>query len=133
MSKKKYNQAPSDISEAIEQAEVIADFLPPPDQLVLKEETVRVTLNLNKQSVDFFKLRARENGIPYQRMIRKVLDIYAERFLHGHHVTTVGATLVVALISGARNLRTIQASFPFIAIKLRVIHLAEKPTVLWRK
>ena len=83
MSKKRYEQAPSDISEAIEQAEVIADFLPPPDQLVLKEETVRITLNLNKKSVDFFKLRARENGIPYQRMIRKVLDIYAERFLHG--------------------------------------------------
>lgn len=81
MNNKKYEQAPSDIAEAIEQAEVIADFLPPPDQLVLKEETVRITLNLNKKSVDFFKLRARENGIPYQRMIRKVLDIYAERFL----------------------------------------------------
>ena len=78
---KKYEKAPSDIAEAIEQAEVIADFLPPPDQLVLKEETVRVTLNLNKKSVDFFKLRAQENGIPYQRMIRKVLDIYAERFV----------------------------------------------------
>ncbi len=81
MSKKKYEKAPSGIAEAIEQAEVISDFLPPPDQLVLKEETVRITLNLNKKSVDFFKLRARENGIPYQRMIRKVLDIYAERFL----------------------------------------------------
>lgn len=81
MNNKKYEQAPSDIAEAIEQAEVIADFLPPPDQLVLKEETVRITLNLNKKSVDFFKLRARENGIPYQRMIRKVLDIYAERFV----------------------------------------------------
>ena len=83
MNNKKYEQAPSDIAEAIEQAEVIADFLPPPDQLVLKEETVRITLNLNKKSVDFFKLRAKENGISYQRMIRKVLDIYAERFSHG--------------------------------------------------
>lgn len=81
MNNKKYEQAPSDIAEAIEQAEVIADFLPPPDQLVLKEETVRITLNLNKKSVDFFKLRAKENGISYQRMIRKVLDIYAERFV----------------------------------------------------
>ena len=76
-----YVNTPSDIAEAIKQAEVIADFLPPPDQLVLKEETVRITLNLNKKSVDFFKLRAKENGIPYQRMIRKVLDIYAERFV----------------------------------------------------
>ena len=76
-----YVNTPSDIAEAIEQAEIIEDFLPPPDQLVLKEETVRITLNLNKKSVDFFKLRAKENGIPYQRMIRKVLDIYAERFV----------------------------------------------------
>ena len=46
----------------------------------LREETVRVTLNLNKKSVDFFKVKARENGVPYQSMIRKVLDIYAEQF-----------------------------------------------------
>ena len=30
----KYENAPADIAEAIEQAEVIPDFLPPPDQLV---------------------------------------------------------------------------------------------------
>ena len=79
-SEKKYEGAPVDIAEAIEQAEVIPDFLPSPDQLVLKEETVRVTLNLNRRSVDFFKMQARENGVPYQGMIRKVLDLYAAQF-----------------------------------------------------
>ena len=79
MIKNEYENAPADIVDAIEQAEVIPDFLPPPDQLVLKEETVRVTLNLNKKSVEFFKLKARENGVPYQRMIRRVLDSYAEQ------------------------------------------------------
>ncbi len=79
MSKNEYENAPADVADAIERAEVIPDFLPPPDQLIEKEETVRVTLNLNKKSVDFFKLKARENGVPYQRMIRRVLDIYAER------------------------------------------------------
>ena len=44
-SEKKYERAPAEIAEAIEQAEVIPDFLPPPDQLVLKEETVRVNLS----------------------------------------------------------------------------------------
>ncbi len=78
--RKKGEQAPLDIAEAIDQAEVMVDFLPPPDQLVPKEETVRVTLNLNKRSVDFFKVKARENGVPYQSMIRKVLDIYAQQF-----------------------------------------------------
>ncbi|MDE2888619.1 MAG: BrnA antitoxin family protein [Gemmatimonadota bacterium] len=81
MSKPKYENAPAELAEAIEQAEVIQDFLPPPDRLVLREETVRVTLNLNKRSVDFFKSSARQNGVPYQSMIRKVLDIYAERYL----------------------------------------------------
>ena len=81
-SEKQYESAPVDIAEAIEQAEVIPDFLPSPDQLVLKEETVRVTLNLNRSSVDFFKLKARENGVPYQGMSRKVLDLYAAQFRH---------------------------------------------------
>ncbi|MDE3256969.1 MAG: BrnA antitoxin family protein [Gemmatimonadota bacterium] len=81
MSKPKFENAPAELAEAIEQAEVIQDFLPPPDRLVLREETVRVTLNLNKRSVDFFKSSARQNGVPYQSMIRKVLDIYAERYL----------------------------------------------------
>ena len=81
MSKQKgYERAPADIAEAIEKAEIIPDFLPSPDQLILKEETVRVTLNLNRRSVDFFKIKARENGVPYQSMIRKVLDLYASQF-----------------------------------------------------
>ena len=33
----KYENAPADIAEAIEQAEVVPDFLPAPDQLVPPE------------------------------------------------------------------------------------------------
>ena len=33
-SEKQYEDAPADVAEAIEQAEVVPDFLPPPDQLV---------------------------------------------------------------------------------------------------
>ena len=36
-SENEYENAPADIAEAIEQAEAIPDFLPPPDQLVLPE------------------------------------------------------------------------------------------------
>jgi len=60
--------------------EVIPDFLPPPDRLVLKEETVKVTISLSRPSVEFFKKRARAQRTPYQRMIRRVLDLYAERY-----------------------------------------------------
>ncbi len=40
--------------------EIINDFLPSPEHLVLKEENVRVTINLSKTSVDFFKKHAKK-------------------------------------------------------------------------
>ncbi len=58
----------------------IPDFLPPPDQLVLPQETVKVTLALTKSSVIFFKRAAKRNHIKYQRMIREVVDKYARQF-----------------------------------------------------
>lgn len=60
--------------------EVIDDFLPPPEKLVLKEETVKVTITLSKESVNFFKKAARKCHFPYQKMIRKVLDYYVARY-----------------------------------------------------
>lgn len=58
---------------------VVDDFLPPPDQLVLREDTVKVTLALSRRSVDFFKRAAKARRVPYQRMIRALVDAYAER------------------------------------------------------
>lgn len=55
------------------------DFLPPPSQLVPREETVKVTLALSKESVDFFKDAAEKNNVPYQRMIRHLVDQYVEQ------------------------------------------------------
>jgi predicted DNA binding CopG/RHH family protein len=55
----------------------VNDFLPPPDQLVLKEENVKVTLALKKSSIEFFKEKAKEQHISYQRMIREVVNWYA--------------------------------------------------------
>lgn len=59
---------------------VIKDFLPPPDRLILKEDGVKVTISLSKRSVDFFKKHAKKSRIPYQRMIRRVLDEYASAY-----------------------------------------------------
>jgi len=42
--------------EPLGRLEVIDDFLPPPDQLVLKEDGVKVTISLSKKSVDFSRL-----------------------------------------------------------------------------
>jgi predicted DNA binding CopG/RHH family protein len=51
----------------------VKDFLPPPSQLVPREETVKVTLALSKESAEFFKEKAKKNKVPYQRMIRSLL------------------------------------------------------------
>lgn len=58
---------------------VIEDFLPPPEELVMREDTVKVTLALSRRSVDFFKRAAKKRSVPYQRMIRALVDAYAER------------------------------------------------------
>ena len=55
---------------------VIRDFLPAPADLVFKEEQVKVTIGLSKGSVDFFKETARQHHTQYQKMIRRLLDIY---------------------------------------------------------
>jgi hypothetical protein len=55
----------------------VADTLPPPDQLVIPDDGIKVTLTLSRQSVDFFKQAARKNHVPYQRMIRTLVDEYA--------------------------------------------------------
>lgn len=56
---------------------LVDDFLPPPEELVLAEDNVKVTLSLTRQSLDFFKREAKKNRVPYQRMIRALVDEYA--------------------------------------------------------
>ncbi len=55
---------------------VANDFLPAPDQLVLKEDNVKVTIALRKTSVEFFKREARKHHTSYQKMIRQLVDWY---------------------------------------------------------
>lgn len=59
---------------------IVADFLPPPDKLVPVSETVKITLALDKDSLQFFKKSAAKQGVKYQRMIREVLNGYARRY-----------------------------------------------------
>jgi predicted DNA binding CopG/RHH family protein len=66
--------------EPMGELRVIKDFLPPPDQLVLKEENVKITISLKKSSVDFFKKEAQKHRMSYQKMIRRVIDWYASQY-----------------------------------------------------
>ena len=67
-------------NERIGEIQVVRDFLPRPEELALKENNVKVTLNLSKSSIDFFKEIAKKNGSQYQKVIRNLLDQYASRF-----------------------------------------------------
>lgn len=63
--------------EPIGRVKVISDFLPTPEELALRDETVKVTIALSKTSVEFFKKEAKKNNTQYQKMIRRLLDEYA--------------------------------------------------------
>lgn len=64
--------------EPLGDLKVVPDFLPRPEELVFRDEGVKVTIALSKRSVEFFKGEARKHHTQYQRMIRRLLDAYAE-------------------------------------------------------
>lgn len=66
--------------ESIGKVKIVKDFLPSPEELVMKEKHQKVTINLKKSSVDFFKQLAKEHGSQYQKVIRNLLDSYASQY-----------------------------------------------------
>jgi len=81
MKKTRYTEAPEDIKESIKRSEIIDDFLPKPEELMFKEDNVKITLELSRRSVNLFKKYATRKGFKYQRMIRNLVDRYAESVL----------------------------------------------------
>jgi predicted DNA binding CopG/RHH family protein len=63
--------------EPIGKVKIVSDFLPSPEELALKDETVKITIALSKSSIEFFKKEARKFNTQYQKMIRRLLDEYA--------------------------------------------------------
>ncbi|RUM66556.1 MAG: hypothetical protein DSZ05_04060 [Sulfurospirillum sp.] len=68
-------------------AKVIKDFLPEPEDLVMKDEKVKVTIALSKKSIEFFKTEAKRFDTNYQKMIRNLLDIYVAEYEAGKRVS----------------------------------------------
>lgn len=66
-------------NEPLGELRVIPDFLPRPEDLAFQDdEGMKVTIALSKRSVEFFKGEAQKHHTQYQRMIRRLLDAYAE-------------------------------------------------------
>lgn len=66
--------------ERLGKVKIIEDFLPKPKDLVLKQETEKITISLTKKSIDFFKNEAEKHHTNYQKMIRVLLDEYASHY-----------------------------------------------------
>jgi len=64
--------------EPLGEIKIVPDFLPSPEELAFREESVKVTISLSKKSIDFFKAEASKHHTQYQRMIRQLLDMYAD-------------------------------------------------------
>jgi hypothetical protein len=79
MKKNKY-----DLSMPIGKVTRIPDMLPPPEELMLDDHTIKVTLRLSEKSVAFFKRYAQKYHTKYQKVIRKLVDAYADRFATPH-------------------------------------------------
>ncbi len=58
----------------------VPDFLPPPEELIAADAMVKVTLSLDRFSLEFFKRMANKLGAKYQKMMREVLRGYAQRY-----------------------------------------------------
>jgi hypothetical protein len=58
---------------------VVPDFLPPPAQLVFKVPRDKITIEVHKPILGFYKAEAEKLGIPYSQLIRAVLSEYAKR------------------------------------------------------
>lgn len=69
-----------DINKPIGKMTLIDDFLPPPNELIIPEKTIKITISLSKASVDFFKRQAKQHHTKYQKMIRQIVDKYAARY-----------------------------------------------------
>lgn len=66
--------------EPIGEFKIIDDFLPQPKDLVLKEETEKITISLTKSSIEFFKNEAAKHNTHYQKMIRSLINQYTSHY-----------------------------------------------------
>jgi predicted DNA binding CopG/RHH family protein len=73
-------KANRDINMPVGKLTKVKDTLPPPEELMVSEKTVKVTLRLSETSIKFFKQYAQKYHTKYQKVIRRLVDVYAERF-----------------------------------------------------
>lgn len=59
---------------------IIKDFLPSPDELFLKEEKVKITIEVDVETYQFFQKLALSFNKKYQPLMREILKQYARKY-----------------------------------------------------
>jgi predicted DNA binding CopG/RHH family protein len=80
-SKIKYTDAPADAEESLNEPIMVTDLLPAPDQLIRKEKKEKITIAIDKRTLELFKNYAEKHDAKYQAMINGVVTSYADKFL----------------------------------------------------
>ena len=62
--------------EKIGKLKLVPDFLPSPEELVLKQQNTKITISLSSESIAYFKDASKKYHVPYQKIIRELLDEY---------------------------------------------------------
>ena len=73
------NNTNPDPAKPIGNVTIVKDFLPPPEELVPKKKTVRITMEFTEESIEFFKREAQLHNASYQAMIRNLVDAYVKQ------------------------------------------------------
>jgi len=81
MSKVKYTDAPDDIAKAIDAAERIDNFLPPPEYFTESLVKEKISLYVDSKALAQFRTYAKEHGVKYQALMNQVLSNYAKKRL----------------------------------------------------
>jgi predicted DNA binding CopG/RHH family protein len=77
-----YTDAPADIEQSLGGATIVSDFLPSPAELVSRVEKEKITISVDKHSLELYKKYAKKHNTKYQPMINGVLSSYADKFLN---------------------------------------------------
>ena len=80
MSKVSYTDAPKDINAALDHAVIVEDFLPSPEEFIRRSKKEKITISIDKHSLDFYKAYAKKHDAKYQTMINEVLGSYADKY-----------------------------------------------------
>ena len=71
----------------------------------MKEENIKVTISLKKSSIAFFKKEAQKHHTSYQRMIRRLIDLYTSRHQRVRDISQLRTTIdAVKLMSYLQSL-----------------------------